>query len=114
MMPIFIPAAASHVSWRVIPALGTIATNDRARLHASGGRDSSRELQQAVTAHGFADDDALGPRDSRERGELRVAALDQLAEARRVEARRDCAARHGRRELAGVAVQGAALRLVVF
>src|SRR5690606_20323894 len=62
--------------------------------------------------HGFLYDDALGERDARERAELRVAALDQLGEARRREPRFDRAVGRGR-ELRPVGRQCAALGFVM-
>ena len=47
----------------------------------------SRCFQQRWALDRFAHDDALGPRDAGERAELRVAALDELPEQRRVQAR---------------------------
>ena len=61
---------------------------------------------------GSRHDDAFGERDAGQRAELRVAALDQLREARRVSRVADGAGAR-RRELAAVAGQRAALGLVV-
>ena len=69
-------------------------------------------VDQAVADDRLADDDALGPRDAGQRAELRVAALDQLPEERRVQTRRRRAAGVAR-ELARVAVERLALRVVV-
>ncbi len=61
----------------------------------------------------FTNDEALGPANARERAELRVAALDELKELRRVQSRRNRAVRVRARELARVAIERAALDLVV-
>src|SRR5437016_1368768 len=83
----------------------------RARPSTSSGRAWLGSFHQAVAHDGLADDDPLGPADAGERAELRVAALDQLAEARRVQTRRRGTAPLRPRKLADVTLQRAALHL---
>ncbi len=73
-------------------------------------RSTGHRTQEAGPHHRLADDEALGPRDARERAELRVAALDQLAELRRVQS---SGHRVGAPELRRVARQRGPLRFIV-
>src|SRR5260221_9621057 len=73
---------------------------------------SWRVLQQTGSPDRFADDDPLGPGDAGQRAELRVAALDQLPERRRAQARGDGAPALGLK-LGAVTRQRLALPLVM-
>ncbi len=101
-------------------------TAQRERVRELGGHDAAAAerrvaddadphgtcLQQRPAHHRFFHDHAFGKADAGERAELRVAALDQLAEGRRRQPRRH-RVRFGRRKLARIARQRLLLPLVV-
>src|SRR5262245_52451800 len=78
-----------------------------------GENGSWRRPHQAAENDRLADHEAFGPPYAGERAELGVAALDELAEQRRIHGRGDAAGRACPPELTDVAVERASFALVV-